>query len=207
MSKIKILNLYAGIGGNRKSWPNDEIEVTAVEINPQIAAIYKDLFPMDNVIVGDAHKYLKDHFAEYDFIWSSPPCQSHSGIRKELGVEQKGLKPLYPDMRLYQEILFLKHHYKGKYCVENVISYYEPLIRPQEIANHFLWSNFIIPQIKAKSRETKTTINNLQIRKDMDISKYSLSHRKDQILRNCVEPELSLHIFKMAFKEQQKRLI
>ena len=34
---IKILNLYAGIGGNRRLWPDDEIEVTAVELNPKIA--------------------------------------------------------------------------------------------------------------------------------------------------------------------------
>ena len=29
--KIKILNLYAGIGGNRKLWPQEKIEVVAVE--------------------------------------------------------------------------------------------------------------------------------------------------------------------------------
>jgi hypothetical protein len=39
-SKIKILNLYAGLGGNRKLWKN--VEVTAVENNPEIAKIYQD---------------------------------------------------------------------------------------------------------------------------------------------------------------------
>ena len=78
---MKILNLYAGIGGNRKLW-GGAIEVIAVEINPDIAKIYQDNFPNDKVIVGDAHAYLEEHFEEFDFIWSSPPCPSHSKIRR-----------------------------------------------------------------------------------------------------------------------------
>ena len=78
---MKILNLYAGIGGNRKLWGNEH-EITAVEINPQIAKIYQDFFPNDTVIVADAHQYLLEHYKEFDFIWSSPPCPTHSRIRK-----------------------------------------------------------------------------------------------------------------------------
>ena len=76
---MKILNLYAGIGGNRKLWT--DVEVTAVELNPEIASIYQDFFPKDKVIVADAHAYLLEHFEEYDFIWASPPCPSHSRMR------------------------------------------------------------------------------------------------------------------------------
>ena len=54
MSKIKVLNLYAGIGGNRKLWEN--VDVTAVEWKPEIAVIYQDFFPDDKVIITDAHK-------------------------------------------------------------------------------------------------------------------------------------------------------
>ena len=53
---MKILNLYAGVGGNRKMWDNKH-EVTAVENDPEIAKIYHDQFPNDKVIVSDAHKY------------------------------------------------------------------------------------------------------------------------------------------------------
>jgi site-specific DNA-cytosine methylase len=70
----------AGIGGNRKLWDGD-IEITAVEIDPKIAKIYQDFFPNDKVIVSDAHQYLLEHFKEYDFIWSSPPCPTHSRMR------------------------------------------------------------------------------------------------------------------------------
>jgi DNA (cytosine-5)-methyltransferase 1 len=50
---VKVLNLYAGIGGNRKLW--EDVEVTAVELDPKIAAIYQDFFPEDKVM---AKKYL-----------------------------------------------------------------------------------------------------------------------------------------------------
>ena len=79
---MKILNLYAGIGGNRKLW--DNVDVTAIEISPQIAKIYQDLYPNDNVIITDAHQYLLDHYKEFDFIWTSPPCQSHSSFRHNI---------------------------------------------------------------------------------------------------------------------------
>ena len=72
LQRYKVLNLYGGIGGNRKHWK--DVDVTMVELNPEIAAIYQDFFPGDKVIICDAHQYLLDHFKEFDFIWSSPPC-------------------------------------------------------------------------------------------------------------------------------------
>ncbi len=46
---MKILNLYAGIGGNRAIWGNNH-EITAVELDPEIAKAYLDRFPSDTVI-------------------------------------------------------------------------------------------------------------------------------------------------------------
>ena len=143
---MKILNLYAGIGGNRKLW-GDEHDITAVELNADIAAVYKELYPNDTVIVDDAHQYLIDHYAEYDFIWSSPPCPTHSRARYGLGFHGKGYDAVYPDMKLYQEIILLKHHYKGKWVVENVQAYYKPLIEPFSLGRHWYWSNFLISKI------------------------------------------------------------
>ena len=74
---MKILNLYSGIGGNRKLW-GDKHEIIAVENVKEIADVYQDFFPNDKVIVADAHKYLVEHYSEYDFIWSSPPCPTHT---------------------------------------------------------------------------------------------------------------------------------
>ena len=56
---MKVLNLYAGIGGNRKMWGgNKDLKITAIEYDPKIAEIYKQNFPEDEVIVCDAHEYL-----------------------------------------------------------------------------------------------------------------------------------------------------
>ena len=133
---MKILNLYAGIGGNRKLW-GDKHEITAIEIDPKIAAIYQDFFPNDKVIVTDAHKYLLEHFKEFDFIWSSPPCPSHSRARF-WGSFGKNKTKVFPDLKLYEEVLFLQHYFKGKWVVENVKPYYEPLIKAQECSIHLL---------------------------------------------------------------------
>lgn len=136
---MRILNLYAGIGGNRKLWGEDH-EITAVEMDESVAQVYSDYFPNDAVIVGDAHQYLLDHYKEFDFIWSSPPCPTHS----KLNLTRNGLgqKMKYPDMSLYQQIILLQHWFKGKFAIENVQSYYTPLLPPQKLDRHYWWCNF-----------------------------------------------------------------
>ena len=114
---MKVLNLYAGLGGNRKKWNN--CQVTAVESNEKIAAVYQRLNPADTVVIGDAHEYLRQHHGEFDFIWSSPPCQTHSKMAK--ATRHKNRR--FPDMRLYEEILFLQHFFKGRWIIENVVPF------------------------------------------------------------------------------------
>ena len=196
---MKILNLYAGIGCNRKLW-GDEHEITAVENNKQIAEVYADLFPNDKVIVADAHKYLLEYYKEYDFIWSSPPCQSHSQIRYNIGYKAnrkyKKVDAKYPDLKLYEEVLLLKYWYNGKWIIENTIPYYKPLIEGVKMGKHLWWSNFYIGNYIVKSRGHRGgTVESLIELKGIDISKYDIKNKR-QILRNCVEPELGLHIIK-----------
>jgi DNA (cytosine-5)-methyltransferase 1 len=210
---MKILNLYAGIGGNRLKWGNDH-EITAVEYKPEIAKIYQDFFPNDTVIVADAHQYLLEHYHEFDFIWTSPPCQSHTSMNianslspykedQERMAKQiangGGIKPRYPKMELYQEIIFLTHFFKGKWIVENVVGYYEPLIPPQNIAKHYFWSNFIIRDFVGEGRGmgADETTEKLQKIKGFDLSSYK-GVDKRLLLRNCVEPELAKHVLELA---------
>ena len=145
---MKILNLYACLGGNRYKWNEvkEDIEVTAVEWDEELAKLYQERFPNDKVIVADAHQYLLDHYKEFDFIWSSPPCPSHSRARYWNSSNYDTKTPgIYPDMKLYQEIIFLQHYYKGKYVVENVTPYYEPLISAKKKGRHLYWTNFNLP--------------------------------------------------------------
>ena len=192
---MKVLNLYSGIGGNRKLW--DDVEVTAVEWDPKIAAIYQDFFPDDTMIITDAHSYLLEHFKEYDFIWSSPPCPTHSRARF---WKMKGelLDLQYPDMRLYQEIIFLQYFCEGLFCVENVQGYYDPLIKPtQQIGKHYLWSNFRITNYRTESKQHFDSLEELQPLKGFDLLKYH-GFRKDQVLRSAVDPKIGKHILECA---------
>lgn len=148
-------------------------------------------------MVADAHKYLEEHYEEFDFIWSSPPCPSHSRIRKHLAVERGQNKPIYPDMKLYEEILFLEGYFEGKWVVENVIAWYDPLIPPMKIADHYYWMNFLVPDMNVESREHNSGNERLQERKGFDLSKYK-GIDKTKILRNCVEPEVGKRILDYA---------
>jgi len=211
--KLKILNLYAGIGGNRKLW-DDEHDITAVELDPKIAAIYQDFFPKDNVVIADAHQYLLDHFKEFDFIWSSPPCPTHSSFAKmrSLSDDYKrgnaSYETQYPDMKLYEEILLLQHHFKGKYCVENVIPYYKPLIEAQKLQRHLFWTNFFIRPIEVESDNIKKGKRvDWEAKLGLSLEGKDVGIRTDTILRNCVNPELGFHIFNEAFKNPQKQLL
>lgn len=195
----KYLNLYGGIGGNIKLI--DGVKVTCVEKDPAIAALYSRLYPDHEVVIADAHQFLLDHFSEFDIAWSSPPCQSHSRLIRS----GRNRKPRYPDFKLYEEIMFLKHNFKGVWVVENVIPYYEPLMKPVKIGRHLFWSNVAI-DANFKAPEFKDFINrqNLENKKQLhewlDIHfdekiYYDGNHCPTQILRNAVHPLLGKHVF------------
>lgn len=200
---MKILNLYAGIGGNRKLWGNSH-EVTAVELDKSVAKFYTDHYPGDKVIIGDAHEYLLNHYSEFDFIWSSVNCPTHSRARFWSSRPNKKVKPVYPDMKLYEEILFLKHYYDGKWVVENVKPFYKALTPPSvEIGRHLFWSNFQIPKINLDEADIKNgNLKDWQDLHGVDISEYKFGQRRDKILRNCVNPDLGKYILDCSVKEE-----
>lgn len=190
----KALNLYAGIGGNRKEWSN--VDVTAVEKDEEIAQVYSDHFPDDEVIIGDAHAYLEEHYNEFDFIWTSPPCPTHSQIRKAGSGEGEQNDPVYPDMTLYEEILFLDGYFNGDWVVENVNPWYNPLIEAKEAGRHYFWSNLPIVNIDMPHQNNQYgSIEEWQDLYGFDLSEYDIPHnKKKKMLRNCVHPTLGKHI-------------
>jgi len=200
---MKVLNLYACLGGNRYKWDEvANIEVTAVELDTELARLYSERFPNDTVIVGDAHQYLLDHYKEFDFIWSSPPCPSHSRARfwNSSNYDSSTL-PVYPEMELYQQILFLKHYFKGRYIVENVIPFYDPLIPAKQIGRHLFWSNMNLKGWKNRGgafSEIQDDINAMSVYHEVDISTYKGDQRKDKILRNLVNFDLGKAIFEQV---------
>jgi len=197
---MKILNLYACLGGNRYKWNEvkEDIEVTAVELDPELARLYQERFPNDKVVIADAHQYLLEHYKEFDFIWSSPPCPSHSKIR----ITQKSrdtFKAIYPDLKLYEEIIFLDNYFNGKYCVENVTPYYQPLIPAKKRGRHLYWTNFNLPNdLKERKLDgilctMKGEHKKLEVFHDIKVSASVGGYR--DVLRNLVDYEAGKTIF------------
>ena len=206
--------IFRGINGSFKllcrNWRKqkamggvENLNITAVEIDPNIAEIYKELYPNDTVIIGDAHKYLRENFRKFDFIWASPPCPTHSVLQMCRTYDEK-LK--YPDMTLYQEIILLKQFYKGKWVIENVKPYYEPLIQQSFIIDrHYFWSSNFIWNLQNNKDNTYTDIrdnkNSMADAYGFDIEtlkKHNVDVRK--VLRNCVVPEVGKYIFDSIIK-------
>jgi len=210
---MKILNLYACLGGNRYKWDEvTDVEVTAVEWDEELAKLYQERFPNDKVIVVDAHQYLLEHYKEYDFIWSSPPCPTHSRARGwNTRVETK-----YPDMKLYEEIILLETvskgenpRFKGKYVVENVIPYYEPLIPAKKRNRHLYWTNFNLPNIlstrKSISMEDVNEVGQWCVFHNYDFRKYKGKQTVQKISRNLVDYEAGKTILETAIGVMSKQ--
>ena len=164
-----------------------------------IAAEYARNFPADKVIIGDAHKFLLDNYKKYDIVWTSRPCVTHSKVNlfKEL--------KRYPDLGLYQEIIFLRAFFKGKFVCENVVPYYEPVIAPDfNICRHLFWTNVPtltpveLPPYPKKFiayRHAMAMMNRQDLCNWLGITvgdkKIHLSGKNTaQIYRNCVHPLL-----------------
>ena len=202
---MKILNLYACLGGNRYKWDEvTDIEVTAVELDPELARLYQERFTNDTVIVADAHQYLLDNYKEFDFIWSSPPCPTHSVTNHFLNAQ--GVVR-YPDMNLYQEIIFLDTFFKGKYCIENVKPYYEPLVAAKKRDRHLYWTNFNLPNILSDRQAPPITANKARRKTqhfdlckfhDIDLSNYKGSQDLGKVARNLVDYEAGKTILETA---------
>jgi len=201
---MKVLNLYAGLGGNRRNWP-DYFEITNVEIEEKLCQELRINFPLDLTIEGDALEYLKKNYNDFDFIWASPPCQSHSRINRI--NSSKYHRHDYIDPSLYQIIIFLQENFKGGYIVENVIPYYGLAFSPVIYGRHAFWSNFDIQclnwipptfnlfdmPLRALQKHFKITTS-----KNMYIGD---SHDPKQPYRNAVEPQLGELILERFLKK------
>ena len=118
-------------------------------------------------------------------------------------------------MKLYEEIIFLEYHFKGKYVVENVNPYYEPMLNPKKRKRHHYWTNFILPANLSDRNDTSlvqaSSIKALSEFHDYDFSKYKAEQRRLKIARNLVDYKAGKTILETALgiinnnkKEQTK---
>lgn len=115
-----------------------------------------------------------------------------------------GARAIFPDMKLYEEILFLQGYFKGNWVVENVKSWYEPLIKPQLLQRHYFWSNKQIPEPETPfkkdqirltgGRNIKEWVQIKQLQENHGIMLPENAPNKRTLLRNCVSPEVGKYI-------------
>ena len=112
-------------------------------------------------------------------------------------------------MKLYEEIILLDKFYKGKYCVENVIPYYEPLIPAKKRDRHLYWTNFNIPnnlsQRKSPEMTGKGSVERFSKFHDFDFYKYKGKQHRGKIARNLVDYEAGKTILDTAMGIIQKQ--
>ena len=212
---MKILNLYAGLGGNRLGFEKFytergiDIEVTAVEQNADVAAYYQKRFPQDEIFLCNVKDFIekKENLKKIlssDLIWGSPPCQSHS--RVVLPNKNRFLK--MPNMHLYRLIILLMQ-LDMPWIVENVYPFYHKhiseLFLPQTfVERHAFWTNQEIQKRKYSIGKgiiiENAKVSELEAYHDIYLGKLT---NKRQYLRNCINWRTTMKVLEML---QQKKI-
>jgi len=215
----EILNAWAGIGGNTHNWNRDKYNITHIEINQEIAEANAQLHPNDTVIQTDAKQFLVENYQDFDYIWASPPCPSHSSIAKA-GAKNGQYNAKIPDMNLYGVIIFLDEYFESDWTVENVQPYYDRLDKQErekqeakqtvippakKTSRHLFWSSHEIPETSVP-RSGFNKKNNQEIMDwlGIQVEKSFDTVEKRKVLRNCVHPGIGEAILKSRKVKQQK---
>lgn len=170
-----------------------------------IAETYRDNFPDDTIIVKDVLSFVKtEDISIYDFIWTSPPCTTHTMWTMTRGYN-------IPDLTsLYGLILFFGYILKDtNWIVENVRPWYTPLINPTfKLGRHYFWSNRKIPEKDFKDENERYNIyrssfGQLSKLYQLNVDRIKSLNKLDrrQIVRNIVSPEIGLYVFQKMTKQ------
>lgn len=215
---MKFLNLYCGLGGNRTCWSGD---ITAVEYDENIAKLYQKRFPDDEVIVRDCEEFLRDkeiNLNQFNLIWASPPCQSHSQMQK-FNRSKTQRSPIPRMDQIYGLIVWLEQHYENYYVIENVQPHYK-IPRPisARVDRHLFWANFPITSKKFKQPKNKHgKIGGIMRNDNFDDLRFfadSLGltsifndimllkgYRHITLIRNTIDPKIGKYIFNSFLKK------
>lgn len=202
MTELRVLNAYAGIGGNRHLWPANW-KVTAVENDERVAGEYARRYPDDTVLVDDAHAVVMERAAHFDAVWTSPPCPTHSRLAINV-AKRKCVEPV-PDPRLWDEIAHLSA-LGGRYVVENVHTYYVPPIPPDVVtARHYYWASDV-PVMLTELATLPVSGRMVGLTADAIADSYGLPplppgsvRDRRKAMRNAVVPHEGLEIAMAAF--------
>lgn len=132
---MKALDLFCGLGGWSDGLVAEGFEVMGVEIEPEIAALYKH-----PVIVEDVINLKGSQFPNYDLIVGSPPCRDFTrmcdhGLRKD-GTYWQWKEPKNPEKGLICVNAFLRIVGEARpryWLMENVVGLKDHLDSPKPI--------------------------------------------------------------------------
>ncbi len=195
---IKILDLFCGLGGVARGFQeyliekNIKFEYYAVDIDFKILLTHKILNPKSITIKKDAYSLRDEELKEYDFIWASPPCETHSHLNFYNWNNPKKFKP--PDMRLYKLIKRL-HILNIPFIVENVKPYYKPPIKPcTKIGRHILWSNISLKPFKVNLPNNFTNVKD-------DVKRLADYHELDITIAHKIKKILGISKTKAVLRD------
>ncbi len=209
--KIKILDLFCGIGGVAKGFQRYlleqgmSFEYYAVDVDPKVLRAHKKFNPLSNTILRDAYSFTDDELLEFDFIWASPPCETHSRLNFYNWGNPKKYKE--PDMRFY-ELIEMLYRLNIPFVVENVEPYYKPPIKPSvKVYRHVLWTNLSIrpfrvdlPNFSDVKDDVKSLTKYHGVPRDV-VNTLGTARKARSALRDMVNPIVSYNIAKQIFPQ------
>ena len=120
-------------------------------------------------------------------------------------------------MIIYQQIILLElvskgenPRFKGKYVIENVVPYYDPLIPAHKRGRHLYWTNFNLPNTLSNRKSpvfgnSTDELNKLCEFHDYNFKQYKGKQSTVKIARNLVEYEAGKTILQTAIGVMTKR--
>ena len=145
----------------------------------------------------DAGEIVNEAYA----MWKRSKMEFANATQKADMLDEREYDAAKPDMRLWSEIIFLQNFTKNtniKFVIENVKPYYEPFVKPTaKLGRHLFWANFEIPEIEIKDGLTHNERGSSE-KGYFDLRPYKMEHRKDQIIRNCVDPNVGEYVLRCA---------
>ena len=145
MKKIKVLDLFSGVGGLSFGFAHDDMFeiVAANEILPDMAKAYELNHPTVKMYCKDIKDFsitdLKTDFnikkGDIDLIIGGPPCQAYSTVGKRLIDDPRGklfqeyyrlLKEINPKVFLFENVKGLLSMQKGE-LLKTIISLFKSL--------------------------------------------------------------------------------
>lgn len=207
---MRILDLYAGLGGTAKGIQSVlekkgvDYEYFAIEIDPNVCAAHKINNPRSTVICADVKDWL-DKITDFDFVWASPPCQTHSILN--FSNKATGKKTNLVDWSLWHVIDHLQRTENVSYVVENVLIWYnEPFKHNFNLDRHYFWTNLSLLSFEYQKRTKDWGYLSVKGWKEYHQVEHAITGNKRQQLRNCLHWSIAAGIFEQFLEPKQKQL-